>query len=306
MSEWDGQAQGVTERSAKLRAFFARYVAAAGSARDPRIEQAFAAVPREPFAGPAPWFIKVLDGGYVQTPDDDPAFLYQNTLVALDHDRGINIGEPSLHARCLDALALQDGETVLHVGAGAGYYTAILAHLVGPGGRVVAYEINPGLAVRAARNLTHLPWVEVRACSGIADTLPKTDAVYVNAAITQPSWAWLDALRPGGRLSFPLHAVGGFGGMLQVERPRAGVAWPARFVSPAGFIACEGRQDDEAGRRLATAFAGGGWRAVSSLRLDGEPDQTCWFAGDDWWLSTIAAEEAQSPATEGATTPKPP
>ena len=113
MPEWEGQAQGVTDRSAKLRAFFARYVAAAGSARDPRIEQAFAAVPREPFAGPAPWFIKVLDGGYVQTPDDDPAFLYQNTLVALDHDRGINIGEPSLHARCLDALALRDGETVL-------------------------------------------------------------------------------------------------------------------------------------------------------------------------------------------------
>ena len=60
--------------------------------------------------------------------------------------------------------------------------------------------------------------------------------------------------------------------MLQVERPQAGAAWPARFVSPAGFIACQGRQGDETGRRLATAFKDGGWRAVQSFRLDGEPD----------------------------------
>ena len=50
----------------------------------------------------------------------DPAYLYQDWLIALDAARGINIGEPGLHARCLDALALREGEEVLHVGAGAG------------------------------------------------------------------------------------------------------------------------------------------------------------------------------------------
>ena len=159
------------DRSAKLRSFFARYVAARGGADDPRIEAAFAAVPREPFAGPAPW--SVLPVGrwcvppsgpsYIRTPDDDPAFLYQDALVALDPARGINIGEPSLHARCLDALAVREGEAVLHVGAGSGYYTAILAHLVGPAGRVHAFEIDPDLAGRAGRNLADLPWVELRA-----------------------------------------------------------------------------------------------------------------------------------------------
>ena len=275
-----------SDRSAVLRAFFARYVAASGQAGDPRIEQAFAAVPREPFAGPGPWSIAVVGGGYIQTPDDDPAFLYQDTLVALDPARGINIGEPSLHARCLDALALQDAETVLHVGAGAGYYTALLATLVGAGGHVHAYEIDPELAARAGRNLAHLPWVELHARSGVADDLPQADAIYVNAGITQPSWAWLDALRPGGRLIFPLQPVGGFGGMLRVERPRTGRAWPARFVCTAGFIACQAAQDDETGRRLAAAFRGGGWQAVRSLHRDGAPDATCWFAGEGWWLST--------------------
>ncbi len=287
----------VADRSAKLRAFFARHVTDRGGARDPRIEQAFAAVPRETFAGPAPWSIlsaspwsaQSTRPAYLQTPDDDPAFLYQDTLIALDPVRGINIGEPSLHAHCLDALALRLGESVLHVGTGSGYYTAILAHLVGPAGQVHAFEIDPGLAARARRNLAELPWVDVQARSGIAEDLPNVDAVYVNAGITQPNQTWLYALLPGGRLIFPLQPEGGSGGLLLVERPAEGrSAWPARFVSHARFIACQGQQDKQTGRGLAAAFAGGGWQEVRSLRLDHGPDATCWFSGDGWWLSTAA------------------
>lgn len=287
----DTRAPVADDRSAILRRFFARYVAAGGGARDPRIEQAFAAVQREPFAGPGPWSICIPGVGYIETPNDDPAFIYQDTLVALDVGRGINIGQPSAHARWLDALTLRDGETVLQVGVGTGYYTALLAHLVGSDGLVHAYEIDPGLAARAARNLGHLPWVDVRARSGIADDLPKVDAVYVNVGITQPSWAWLDALRSGGRLQFPLHAEGGFGGMLLITRPERGVIWPAKFVSQAGFIACSGPQDPEAGRRLTAAFASGGMEAVRSFRVDDQADDTCWFAGEGWWLSTAAPDD---------------
>ena len=276
--------------SARLRAFFARLIAARGGAKDPRIEQAFAAVPREPFAGPAPWQVGV-PGGYIPTPDDDPAYLYQDTLIALDATRGINIGEPSLHARCLEALVLRDGERVLHVGAGAGYYTAIIAHLVGPTGNVHAFEIDPVLAERARQNLSHLPRVEVHERSGVGDGLPQADAVYVNASAVGPSWSWLDALRTGGRLMFPLHAPGEFGAMLLVTRPPHRSAWPAAFVSPAGFIACEGLQDQASGRRLAAAFAGGGWQEVRTLRTDDARDGTCWFAGEGWWLSTAAADD---------------
>lgn len=287
----------MTDRTADLRTFYARYATAKAGVRDPRVEQAFAAVRREPFAGPGPWSVLALGAdssgptgrpGYAQTPTDNPAFLYQDTLIALDPARGINIGEPSLHALCLDALAVRDGDTVLHVGAGSGYYTALLAHLVGPTGRVHAYEIDPALADRAARNLAQLPQVELHARSGIGDGLPKADRVYVNAGITQPSRDWLDALQAGGRLLFPLQPVGGMGGMLLVERPAAGAAWPARFVSRAVFIGCAGPQDEATGRSLANAFARGQSDAVRSLRLHGKPDATCWCAGDGWWLSTRA------------------
>lgn len=285
----------MTDRAAKLRRFYARFVTARAGARDPRVEEAFAAVPREAFVGPAPWLLSVFPPGglrpaYVETPDDDPAFLYADVLVGLDPSHGVNNGEPSLHARCLDALALRPGETVLHVGAGTGYYTALLARLVAPGGAVQAYEIDPDLASRATANLAKMPGTVVHARSGIGDDLPTADAIYVNAALGAPSWTWLHALRPGGRLLFPLQAGRSLGGMLLITKPAAGgQAWPARFVSRAVFICCQApmAREDEA---LAAAFAGGGWERVASFRLDDRIAEGTWYRGDGWSLSLNAPE----------------
>ena len=278
--------------TAELRAAFARHVALLGEAADPRIEAAFAATPRERFAGPGPWSIVLPGSGYVLSADVDPARLYHDNLIALDALAGINIGQPSLHARCFAALAVQPGESVVHVGAGSGYYTAMLARLTGPEGRVDAYEIRPDLAARAAENLADLPWVRVHAGSGAVDRLQAADVVYVSAGLAEPYPAWLDALRPGGRLLFPLQSAERWGAMLLVRRPSNGTAWPARFVCAAGFIPCQAVADGDAGRGLAAAFADGGWPLVRSLRRGGTPDATCWFGGRGWWLSTAAADES--------------
>lgn len=278
----------LNHRSEKLRQFFAEYVTSRGGAREARIKEAFAAIERETFAGPGPWFIYSPGRGYHRTPDDDPSYLYQDTLVAIDPNRDINIGEPTLHARCLEALALRSGETVLQVGAGVGYYTAILAYLVGPRGRVYAFEIESDLAARARQNLQDWPWVHVRARSGIAGRLPKVDAVYVNAGITQPSRAWLNALRPAGRLLFPLQPLRGLGAMLLIVRPSRGNVWPARFVTEAQFIPCVGEQDEGMSCRLMDVFHAGTSDRVRSFRIGSPSDDTCWFQGDGWWLSTAA------------------
>ena len=172
----------------------------------------------------------------------DPARLYEDVLIAIDPERGVNNGQPSLHAQSIAALELKEGETVVQVGAGAGYYTAILAHLIGATGKVIAYEIEPDIAERAAANLARYPRVEVRALSGVED-LPSADAIYVNAAATHPIRAWLDALKVGGRLLFPLQAAGSSGAMLKVTRPERGDKWPARLFPGVVFIACEGAQD---------------------------------------------------------------
>lgn len=274
--------------SDKYRSFYAKLICTAAKLDDPRIEEAFRSVKREPFAGPGPWSTGLGGHPYVQTPDDDPAFLYQNLLFALDRESGINIGMPSLHAHFLGSCNIKPGETVLQVGAGSGYYTAILAHLVGPDGRVYAYEIDEALAARARENLKAQHQVEVRMQSGVAPDLPQADLIYVCAGAAQPSRMWLDALRAGGRLLFPLAPKGVFGGMLLITRPDQGSTWPAKFVSRATFIGCVGLQDEEIGRRLTEAFSKN-WDRVRSLRLNGSPDDSCWFAGDGWWLSTADA-----------------
>jgi protein-L-isoaspartate(D-aspartate) O-methyltransferase len=278
----------MVDGSEKYRLFFAKLICAAAKLDDPRIEEAFRSVKREPFAGPGPWWLNLNGQAYVQTPDDDPAFLYQDLLLALDRERDLNIGMPSAHAYWLGACNVKEAETVVQVGAGSGYYTAILAHLVGADGRVYGYEIDEVLAARARENLGDVHHAEVRTQSGVAPDLPQADLIYVCAGAARPSRMWLDALRPGGRLLFPLAPLGVLGGMLLVTRPDQGSTWPAKFAGRAGFIGCVGLQDEEAGRRLTEAFSKN-WDRVRSLRLDGSPDESCWFAGDGWWLSTADA-----------------
>ena len=279
---------------ARRRRAYAAEIAGRAGVRDPRIEAAFAAVPREDFAGCPPW--RIGSGGmFGLDSTDDPERLYEDVLVAIDAERGVNNGQPSLHALCIEALELKEGETVVQVGAGAGYYTAILAHLVGAEGRVIAYEIELDIAKRAAANLVGYPQIEVRARSGV-EGLPMADAIYVNAAASHPLRAWLDALKAGGRLVFPLQAAGSSGAMLNVTRGERGGAWPARVLMGVVFIACEGAQDREMARRLEAAFRRGGAERVRSLVFGGKPRRSDWLRGDGWALSSEPAPGDGRPA----------
>ena len=128
-----------------LRRAYAKRIMFAAGVVDGRVQDAFAVVPRETFLDPGPWQVvrwsfMSNSRGYVTTPSADPVYIYDDTIVALLPQRNLNNGQPSLHARSLAALAVDEGETVVQIGAGAGYYTAILAHLVGPSGKIVAYE----------------------------------------------------------------------------------------------------------------------------------------------------------------------
>ena len=92
-------------------------------------------------------------GEYWTTEDSDQRHLYHDVLIAIDENRRLNNGQPSLWALMYDNLDLSDGAHVVHVGAGTGYYSAILAEIVGRAGRVTAIEIDPVLAARASENL---------------------------------------------------------------------------------------------------------------------------------------------------------
>ncbi len=276
-------------RAATFRAFFAELVTAKAGVRrtNSALVSAFAAIERERFLGPGPWRIFTSDG-YVDTPSDDPAFVYQDMAIGLVRDKPINNGEPSLHARAIASLELKPGERVLHVGAGTGYYTAILAELVGADGFVEGREIEAALLARASENLRERRNVSIVERSGIEPPLPMSDAIYVNAGASRPVVAWLDALKPGGRLVFPLTAGMGPGLMMKIARREGSEAMAASIVSPAAFIPCAGAQDADEAKRLGEALMRGDVRRVRSL-WRGTPDDTAWLAGDGWWFSTREA-----------------
>jgi protein-L-isoaspartate(D-aspartate) O-methyltransferase len=269
------------------RDFYANFIVRSAGSSSETLIAAFSSVERERYMGRGPWPIFV-GSGYIPTLSEDPKLLYQDVLVGLATDRGINNGQPTLHARCLAACAPAPGDSVVHIGAGTGYYTAILAALVGATGSVVAYEIEADLAIRARENLMHLPNIRVVGASATAAALPSADVIYVNAGATHPLALWVDALNVGGRLIFPLTPNEEFGCMLLVTH-RSRSSYAASVVTRAAFIPCIGARDDATSKALTAALETQSLKTVKSLRRDTKPDNTAWCVGADWWLSTAEA-----------------
>ncbi|PWV98742.1 protein-L-isoaspartate(D-aspartate) O-methyltransferase [Hoeflea marina] len=282
----------------EIRSSYAgQLLAAAGIPADPPLLAAFASVPREHFTGAPPWELR--GGGREHAAlSSDPADLYRDVLVTLDADKGLNNGSPSLHAAGLHALVPRTGETALHIGAGTGYYSAILAELVGPEGRVVAVEVDAVMAARARRCLR--PWANVELFEGNGADWPRrpADIVYVNFAVDRPAERWVDMLASGGRLLFPLGVPAGpargsaptysaRAGYLLVTRTPQGLA--ARFLQGVSFVwsAAIPLADDESHARLGAALRrGGGAAAVRSLRWKTPQVAGEWYSEEDWGLST--------------------
>jgi ubiquinone/menaquinone biosynthesis C-methylase UbiE len=66
-------------------------------------------------------------------------------------------------SKAIAALAIAPGAVVADIGAGSGYYTSMLAKAVGPSGRVVATDLQPGMLdlIRARVTREKLSNVEI-------------------------------------------------------------------------------------------------------------------------------------------------
>ncbi len=273
------------------RRFYADEIRFVANLDSSELVDAFARVPREKFIGPGPWQVGSAEvralaaaglGRAAYVPIDDARHLYHNVVVVLDAARDINNGQPSALAHWINALELQPGNRVYHLGCGVGYYTAIMAEVVGPTGAVMATEIDSELAARARENLSTYTNVEVHSVDGGEFDPGECDAMLINAGVTHPHPLWLDRLREGGRLVLPITLATSetLGAGLMTKIVRRDDGFSARGVTPLGIYSCKSVRDPELEPLIRTAFTTQALLKMQSFRREPhEQEETCLMHG---------------------------
>jgi protein-L-isoaspartate(D-aspartate) O-methyltransferase len=187
--------------------------------RDPRVLEAMRQVPRHRFVDPSQH-----SGAY----EDHPLPIAGNQTIS----------QPYIVALMTELLDLQPGETVLEIGTGSGYQSAVLAKLAR---EVYSIEIVPDLARAASERLKELGYanVVVREGDGYRGWPEHApfDAIIVTAAPDRIPEPLLDQLAPGGRMVIP---VGDFFQELKVFRKDAAGKVSEKDVLPVRFVKMTG------------------------------------------------------------------
>jgi protein-L-isoaspartate(D-aspartate) O-methyltransferase len=261
--------------------------------RTPALIEALATVPREDFLPRGPWLIRsesdYFSGAPRQTPDDDARRVCHNVAVAIDPERQLFNGAPSVLAMCIDRLELAPGQRVLHVGCGLGYYSALMARCVGPDGHVVAMEVDAALADAAQRHLASVANVSVRCGDGSQILDEQFDAVLVNCGFTHPLPVWIDALPTGGRMIAPITAALpgttiGKGPLLLLTKRDSDCA--AQMVTVVAIYSAREIRDDALNQRIGQALMKGQFPRLNRLRRDSHDESgDCWLHGPGFCLS---------------------
>jgi protein-L-isoaspartate(D-aspartate) O-methyltransferase len=155
------------------------------AALDPRVMNAMATVPRHAFV-----------------PFELRPYAYVDSPLPIGFSK--TISQPFIVAVMTDLLGVQPTDTVLEIGTGLGYQSAILAQLAH---RVFTVEIIEELARQAAHRLADQGYanVEVRignGCHGWPERAP-FDKIVVTAAPELIPPALIYQLKPGGTMVIP-------------------------------------------------------------------------------------------------------
>jgi protein-L-isoaspartate(D-aspartate) O-methyltransferase len=284
----------------EFRRFYSEEIRIAAPLRSRAVGEAFARVPRERFLGPGPWQFgnaSFTSGpGYFPAEDADPRHVYHNVVIALDMSRHLCNGQPSAIGCWIDNLDIQPGERVFHLGCATGYFTAILAEVTGPGGQVIACEVDADLAARAKENLARYANVTVHRANGVEFDPGPCDAMLINAGVTAPLPGWLDRLADGGRMAVALTIPMGpptVGKGMVAKVTRRGESFDARILTYVAIYSCEGGRDPQLEPALGKAMGTGALMKLASIRRDvHEADESCIVHGAGVCLSTVASSGA--------------
>ncbi|MEV6111275.1 methyltransferase domain-containing protein [Streptomyces sp. NPDC052109] len=178
--------------------------------------EAFAVVPRHLFV---PYYYVAGPRGYErrwgESPDAEARArwvrgAYADAPLATrlrDGELVSSSSQPSLMARMLVALDVEDGDRVLEVGAGTGYNAALLAHRLGDDDLVTTVDLEPEITESARRHLEaagfHPAVVTGDGPRGVPERAP-FDRIIATCELPTVPRAWLTQCRPGARILTPL------------------------------------------------------------------------------------------------------
>ena len=156
------------------------------SALDPRVMNVMARVPRDEFV-----------------PDDMKHAAFLNSPLPIGD--GQTISQPYIVALMTDMLAIEPEHTVLEIGTGSGYQTAILSELCK---QVYTVECIATLSERACVHFRKLKYNNIEATigngyQGWPEHAPY-DGIIVTAAASHIPEALIEQLKPGGNLVIPV------------------------------------------------------------------------------------------------------
>jgi len=175
---------------------------------------------------------KLIQKGYLKTPEIIEAFRQIKRLdflpasmaegnetlqelaeldEALPIGWGQTISQPLVVAFMLELLEPKGGEKILDIGSGSGWTTALLAYLVGQGGRVIAMEIIPELAEFSKANVAKYNFIK----GGVVEVIrgdgskgyPQEapfDKILSSASALKIPQAWQEQVKPGGKIVSPI------------------------------------------------------------------------------------------------------
>lgn len=207
-------------RAERLRRDLAGHLADQGDIRTAEWREAFESVPRHVFV--PRFFTQNEDGTWVTVDGSDPAdrdrwlaeVYSDQTLItqlaeeALPPELGGGVFSmwtssstvPSLMARMLGDLEVEDGHRVLEIGTGSGYNAALLSHRLGDH-NVTSVDISPELVTAATDRLARIGYAPQLVTGDGAMGVPADepyDRIIATCAVPVIPPAWLDQTRTGG------------------------------------------------------------------------------------------------------------
>lgn len=133
---------------------------------------------------------------------------YINAPLSIGYQQ--TISQPQTVAFMLELLQPKSGNKILDIGSGSGWQTALLAHIVGPKGRIFGLEIIPELYKQSIANISKYDFIQKgivkmyrqSATDGLPNKAP-FNHIIAAAEVSAIPRAWKDQLKTNGHIVVP-------------------------------------------------------------------------------------------------------